>query len=299
MAEGTIIRALSGFYDVEEDGRLCRCRAKGRFRHDGSSPLVGDRVEYTPQGDGTGVISTILPRRNSFVRPAIANIDVLVFLASGASPVTDPFLIDRVSVIARHAGCEFLVVLNKCDLDPADELYTVCSRAGLSTLRTSAVTGQGVEDLRTLLHGKVSAFTGNSGVGKSSLLNALSPALSLETGEVSEKLGRGRHTTRQVAFYMLDPQTFVADTPGFASFEVEMIDAITPEELPSCFPDFLPYLSSCRFLDCRHLKEPGCAVLRAVSDGQISPSRHESYCRLYELLSRIKPWEQAEKPISR
>ena len=297
MGNGTIIRALSGFYDVEENGRICRCRAKGRFRLDGSSPLVGDRVEFTLSPDGAGVIRTILPRKNSFIRPAVANIDAMVFLASAAPPVTDPFLIDRVSVIACRAACEFIVVLNKCDLDRADALYTICTGAGFPAVRTSVVTGEGVEALRSMLSGTVCAFTGNSGVGKSSLLNALIPELDLEIGEVSDKLGRGRHTTRHVEFYPMDDRTFIADTPGFASFEVEMIDAIETEQLQCCFPDFAPFLDSCRFMDCRHLKEPGCAVLQAVEDGMIAPTRHESYRRLYDMLSQRKPWEQVQPPV--
>ncbi len=290
MAEGTIIKALSGFYTVEDSGKQFRCRAKGKFRHDGSSPLVGDRVEYTALSDSEGVVNTILPRKNSFIRPAVANIDAMVFIASGALPVTDPFLIDRVSAIAEKSSCECIICFNKIDLSPVDELYHTYRSIGFPVIRTSAETGEGIEELRTLLSGKICVFTGNSGVGKSSLLNALIPELSLETAAVSEKLGRGKHTTRHVEFFPLDENTFIADTPGFASFEVEMIDHIEPEQLQYCFPEFSPYIGQCRFLDCRHLNEPDCAVIQALKDGQIPASRHDSYRRLYEILSDRKPW---------
>lgn len=290
MGEGTIIKALSGFYTVEDSGRQIRCRAKGKFRHDGSSPLVGDRVEYTPISDSEGVVSVILPRKNSFIRPAVANIDAMVFVASGALPVTDPFLIDRVSAIAERSGCECVVCFNKSDLSPADSLYETYRSIGFTAVRTSAETGEGIDELRSAISGKVCVFTGNSGVGKTSLLNALVPGLSLETAAVSEKLGRGRHTTRHVEIFPIDGNTFIADTPGFASFEVEMIDHIEPEQLQYCFPEFAPLLGECRFQDCRHLNEPDCAVLQARKTGRIPASRHDSYRRLYEILSDRKPW---------
>lgn len=284
MAEGIIIKALSGFYYVSDGSEVVSCRAKGRFRHVSTSPLVGDRVAYTPMPDSSGVIERILPRRNSFVRPAVANIDCLVFVASAARPVTDPFLIDRISVIADHASCETIVCINKCDISDPGPLSAVYSGAGFPTVCTSAVTGEGVDGLYDLIRGKVCALAGDSGIGKSSLLNSLSPHLSLGTGEISDKLGRGRHTTRHVEFFPLEDQTFVADTPGFASFEVRMVDKIEPEQLQVHFRDFEPYLGSCRFDDCRHIAEPGCAVLAAVAAGEIAPSRHESYKKLYDIL---------------
>ena len=201
--EGIIMKALSGFYYVDDGQTVTACRGRGKLRHQKVTPLVGDRVEFTPLGDGSGSLDRILPRKNQFFRPAVANIDQLVIIASQAIPVTDPFLIDRVAAIAALKYCQVIILLNKCDLDPADELYNIYTAAGFQTLRISAETGEGLEELKPLIAGKVSAFTGNSGVGKSSILNALDPQFHLKTGEVSTALGRGRHTTRHVELFRL------------------------------------------------------------------------------------------------
>lgn len=291
MPQGVIIKALSGFYTVSTPEGVYTCKARGRFRHDGTSPLVGDRVEVLPEGKGKGRVEHVLPRRNHFIRPAVANVDQIVMFASGANPVTDPFLIDRVTAIAAHCGCETVLCVNKTDLDSADRLYEIYTGAGFPVVRTSAETGEGVEDLRELLKGRISAFTGNSGVGKSSLLNRLCPELELPVGEVSDKLGRGRHTTRHVELFDLGENTFIADTPGFASYEVELIEPIACEELQYDFREFRPYLGGCRFQDCAHLKEPDCAILGALEAGEIAPERHKSYQRLYEQAKAIPEWE--------
>ena len=268
------------------------CKARGRFRYDGCSPLVGDRVEVSFDAHGKGRIDTVLPRRNAFIRPAVANIDQLIMIAANVNPVTDPFLIDRVVAIAENADCEPVVCLNKCDLDPADHLYEIYRSIGFRVLRTSAATGLGVDELRDTLRGKTSAFTGNSGVGKSSLLNALDASFGIATGAVSERLGRGKHTTRHVELYELESGSYIADTPGFASFEVEMMCTIPKERLQFDFPDFDKYIGSCRFSDCAHLKEPGCAVTQAVAAGEIGQSRYRSYTRLYEMCAQHKFWEK-------
>lgn len=291
MVKGKIVKALSGFYYVQTENGLLACRARGKFRLDGTSPLVGDRVLCIEEDGGKGRVDHVLERKNWFVRPAVANVDALVFVASGSNPVTDPFLIDRVSVIAAESDCELIVCVNKTDLTPADDLYRICLMAGMSVVRTSAVSGEGVDELHELLKGKTSAFTGNSGVGKSSLLNRLLPGLELETAEVSEKLGRGKHTTRHVELFRLDENSFIADTPGFASFELVMMKTIAKEDLAEDFPDFRPYLGRCRFHDCAHLKEPGCAVTEAAARGEIHPSRYRSYERLYELCAKQNFWE--------
>jgi len=282
------MKALSGFYYVQLGGRLITCKARGQFRHAHMTPLVGDRVELDPDA---GTLLRILPRVNSFIRPAVANVDRMVFIACAAKPVTDPFLIDRVSVIAAAAGCSLVVVINKCDLSPGEDLVQLYQDAGFPTVRTSAATGEGLEELRSLLQGHISVFTGNSGAGKSSLLNRLIPGLALETGDISEHLGRGKHTTRHVEIYSLDDTSCVADTPGFASFEIGMIADITPEDLPSCFPDFQPCLGQCRFNDCCHLSEPDCAVTAAVRSGTIRSTRYASYVRLYDIVKNHKPWD--------
>ena len=287
---GRIVRSLSGFYDVQLPDGVRTCKARGILRREGQSPLTGDLVQVTRQGE-KGMVEAVLPRKNSFVRPAVANVDALVIFAANVNPVTEPFLIDRVAAIAGNKGVETILCVNKTDLDQAEALVRIYTHAGFRVIPTSAETGAGVEDLRRALQGKLTAFTGNSGVGKSSILNRLSPALTLPTGEVSEKLGRGRHTTRHVELFTLDPETFVMDTPGFSSFDTDQMDIILKENLQYAFPDFGPYLGQCQFQDCSHRREPDCAVRRAVERGDIEPTRYDSYLRLYEKAAQYKQWE--------
>ena len=291
MIEGIIIKALSGFYYVETADGVVACKARGKFRLDGTSPLVGDRVFLQVDRDGSGRIDAVCERKNFFIRPAVANIDALVFIAANVNPVTDPFLIDRVAVIAQEANCELIVCVNKIDLDKGDDLCGIYTAAGYRVIRTSAETGEGADELLAAMRGKVCAFTGNSGVGKSSILNVLLPEAAIPTDTVSEHLGRGRHTTRHVELYPLGDDTFVADTPGFASFEIQMIQSVSKERLQYDFPEFAPYIGKCRFLDCAHLKEPDCAVRQALAEGRIGKSRYGSYVRLYEMTAKQKPWE--------
>ena len=287
---GRILRSLSGFYDVQTEKGPVTCRARGILRKGGNSPLTGDLVEITVE-KGKGMVEKILPRKNSFVRPAVANVDALVVFAANVNPVTEPFLIDRVAAIAGDQNVQVILCVNKCDLDPAVDLVGIYEKAGFAVIRTSSETGEGVEQLRDLIRGKLTAFTGNSGVGKSSILNRLAPELNLATGEVSEKLGRGRHTTRHVELYCLEENTYVADTPGFSSFDTDQMEVILKENLQYSFPDFGPYVGKCRFDDCSHRKEPDCAVRAAVEAGDIGRSRYDSYLRLYESYSQVKLWE--------
>ena len=295
MIEGRIQKALSGFYYVDTGSEVLTCRARGKFRKDGVSPLVGDRVEVRELGNGEGFVERICPRKNAFARPAVANIDQLVIIGSGAIPKTDPFLIDRVAAIAALKGCEAIILLNKCDLDRADDLYDLYRAAGFQTLRVSAETGEGLEELKPLIAGKLSAFTGNSGVGKSSVLNALDPAFDLKVGEISEALGRGRHTTRHVELFKLSCGAEIVDSPGFSSFETDELNLEWKRRLPETFREFAPYLGQCRFVGCSHTKEKGCAVLEAVRRGDIQKKRHESYLRLYEELKPLKDWQENKK----
>ncbi len=287
---GRIVSSVSGFYDVQTDSGIVTCRGRGSLRKGQEIPLTGDWVEITAE-QGKGMVEKILPRRNRFIRPAVANVDALVVFASNVNPVTEPFLIDRVAAIAGDQEVAVHICVNKCDMDPAADLVKIYRHAGFSVIQASAVTGEGVEALRQLIAGKFTAFTGNTGVGKSSMLNALQPGLNLATGEVSEKLGRGRHTTRHVQVYSLGEDTYVADTPGFASFDTEQMDVMLKENLQYAFPDFAPYLGACQFHDCSHRAEPGCAVRQAVEADEIEKTRYESYLRLYEKSSKIKPWE--------
>ena len=287
---GRILRSLSGFYDVQTPEGLVTCRGRGSLRKNHQIPLTGDMVEITVE-KGKGMVEKILPRRNCFVRPAVANVDALVVFAANVNPVTEPFLIDRVAAIAGDQGVEVILCINKCDLDPALDLTRIYRNAGFTVISASAETGQGVDQLRKLLQGKLTAFTGNTGVGKSSMLNQLCPGLGLATGEVSEKLGRGRHTTRHVELYQLDAETYVADTPGFSSFDTDQMDVILKENLQYAFPDFGAYVGACQFHDCSHRQEPGCAVRAALAEGKIESSRYDSYLKLYEKASQIKLWE--------
>ena len=287
---GRIVRSLSGFYDVQTEDGIVTCRGRGHLRRGPDIPLTGDMVEITVE-KGRGMVEKILPRKNCFVRPAGANVDILVVFAANVNPVTEPFLIDRVTAIAGDQGVETCICVNKCDLDPGLDLASIYRHAGFTVIQTSAETGAGVEELRQLLKGKLAAFTGNSGVGKSSVLNRLCPELKLPTGEVSEKLGRGRHTTRHVELYALGDDILVADTPGFSSFDTDQMEVILKENLQYAFPDFGDFLGHCQFRDCTHRKEPGCAVTAAVASGDIEKTRYDSYLRLYEKASQIKEWE--------
>ena len=292
MSRGRIEKALSGFYYVNTGVTTLQCRARGKFRKEGMSPLVGDWVEIEDLGGGQGVVNAVLPRRNEFSRPAAANVDQLVVIASGAIPVTDPYLIDRISAIAALKGVAVLVVLNKCDLDSAEKLYDTYRHSAVPVLRVSALTGEGLPVLREAMAGKLNVLTGNSGVGKSSILNALVPEFALPTGEVSKALGRGRHTTRHTEMFSLGEDTYVIDTPGFSSFDTAELNWELKEHLPETFPEFAPFLGECHFVGCAHVKEKGCAVLQAVKEGKIPASRHHSYVRLWEELKDLKDWQQ-------
>ena len=287
---GRILRSLSGFYDVQTPEGLITCRGRGHLRKGQDVPLTGDMVEITVEGK-KGMVEKILPRKNRFIRPAVANVDALVVFAANVNPVTEPFLIDRVAAIAGDQDVQVYICINKSDLDPAEELVEIYKKAGFPVICASAQTGEGVAELKALLQGKFAAFTGNTGVGKSSMLNALCPELELATGEVSEKLGRGRHTTRHVELYRLNESTYVADTPGFSSFDTDQMDVILKENLQYAFPDFGDYVGRCQFHDCSHRAEPGCAIRSAVEAGKIGTTRYESYLRLYEKSSQVKLWE--------
>ncbi len=288
--EGVVLKGVGGNYDVACGDEILRCRAGGKVRRETGLLVCGDRVTVKRSG-GEGYILERHPRRNGLIRPAIANIDQLVILASEAPPVTDPYLIDKVTVIALYQGIDPIIVLNKSDLAPSEGLFRAYTQAGFPVVRASAVTGEGIDELRGLLSGKVSAFTGNSAIGKSSLLNRLDGRFALRVGGMSEKIGRGRHTTRHVELLRLENGGFVADTPGFSTFDAVRMERLTADTLQHYFPEIDRLFGQCRFSDCRHSKEPGCAVREAVERGEIAKSRHESYCTLLEEVSNQKLWE--------
>lgn len=281
MGEGLIVRSLSGFYTVADGSEFIECRARGKLKLDGVPPLVGDRVAYSRNAGGKGMLESLLPRKNSFIRPAVANIDLFVIVLSSVPPVSDYTLVDRMIASAEKHGCRVLLVENKLDLAPDSHRFDLYEEAGFDRIRTSAVTGEGLEALLSRLSGVTAAFAGNSGVGKSSLLNAIDPTLFLSTAEVSEKLGRGKHTTRHVELFPLPGGGRLADTPGFGSFDLQETEPeFFKEEVQLCFREFEPYRNRCRYLDCYHLKEPDCAVREAVEAKKIALSRYRSYCSL-------------------
>ena len=293
--EGLVRKGIGGFYTVETPEGFFTCTARGRFRKERISPYAGDRVRILGEEDGTGALEEILPRRNFLVRPPLANLDQLFIVSSLRDPYPEPLIIDKTIAVAELEGIQPALVLTKTDLEDASSLKAIYDLAGVPCLVVSSVTGEGVDQVRKLLAGKVSAFTGNSGVGKSTLLNALFPRLELKTGEISQKLGRGRHTTREVELYKLEDGGYVADTPGFSTFEIERYRLTEKECLVHGFREFEPYLGQCQFTSCSHTCEKGCAILQAVEEGKIARSRHESYCAMYQEIKDVKQWQQKNK----
>jgi len=287
---GLLIRAHGGFFDVEtEPGYILPCRARGRLHLDGTEPLPGDRVRWKEDEHhkGFGILTGIEPRKNVFIRPNMANLQQMVYVASVARPRTDPYLIDLMSVVAGKANCEFLLCINKIDMEPPDHLSTIYQHCDFPVLAVSAQTEEGIDELRKKLSGKISAFTGNSGVGKTSLLNLLLPGIDREVAGISEKHGRGRHTTRLTELFPLPDSGYIADTPGFAALEFGRIAAMEPAEIALSFSEFPT--DRCRFPDCVHRSEPDCAVRNAVEEGKVPASRYQSYLRmLQERPSTIK-----------
>lgn len=288
------MKSLGGFYyvsDPQRRGELIECRARGVFRQQNIKPCVGDwvQVELTPQGKG--YVLQVQPRKNSLVRPPLANLDQLVLVVSIADPAPNAFVLDKLIAIAEYQQIEPVVVITKCDLADPAEFAEIYRRAGFVVLQTKTLEHQGIEEVMEVLRDKTSAFCGNSGAGKSTLLNAIDPRLSLDTGDISQKLGRGRHTTRHVELYELPQGGFVADTPGFSAVDLEKFQIILKDELADCFREMRQYEGKCRFRGCSHTKEAGCAVLEAVKNGEIAQSRHQSYLALYEQAKNIKEWE--------
>ena len=281
---GLLLSAISSFYQVWADDRSILCRARGKLRLDEIEPVPGDTVtwEWDKDHPGNGVVTGIGPRTNVFIRPSIANVSRIVFVASAARPATDPFLVDCMSVVARENACDFLLCINKSDLDSGEDLQKDFYNCGFPVFRVSAATGEGISVLKEELTEGISVFTGNSGVGKSSLLNMLLPELKQETQAVSEKHGRGKHTTRHTELFRFRSSAWVADTPGFAALEIRRLSKLSESELQQHFPEFPRGV--CRFPDCRHDREPDCAVKQQVSEGSISPSRYQSYLRMLKEL---------------
>ena len=297
-SEGLILRGIGGFYYVETPDGVFECRARGVFRKMGLTPLPGDHVRLKVSADGTGAVEEILPRRNVLARPPVANIDRLVIVVSTCEPSPNMIVIDRMIAEAEAAGIEPVLAVSKIDLHHADALSQIYGKTGIRLFCVSSIGAEGTAGLETILPGKITAFTGNSGVGKSTLLNGMFGEFHQQTGEISRKLGRGRHTTRQVDLLKLHGGGYVIDTPGFSSLDTDFSGEVTKENLAECFREFRPYLNRCRFSSCSHTCEEGCAVIQAVRDGKISASRHESYVEIYREMKEKKTWQKKEKSAS-
>lgn len=283
---GIIIKCLGGLYTVESPDGIYECKARGVFRARGISPAAGDRV--TVSG---GVITDIAERRNYLVRPPLANLDRIIFVVSTVSPAPNPLILDKFIAIAEYKGIEPAVIITKNDLGDGSSIRDTYRSIGITVLEADYSDPTSIQRIRELLSGRISAFTGNSGAGKSTLLNAVDPELNIATGEISKKLGRGRHTTRHAELYKLKEGGYIADTPGFSTFETNRYDIIRKEELADCFREFSGFTDKCRFRDCSHTCEKGCAVLEAVEQGIIPKIRHESYCTMYDEAKQLKEWE--------
>ena len=287
---GIITKITGGFYYVEAAGDVYECKARGVFRKRGMTPLVGDTVDITIPADGYCSVDKIHERKNSLIRPAVANLDTLIVVSSVREPNVNLYLVDKMTAAAVNKGIEPVVVFTKSDLEPADDLVEIYRKAGVKAFQFSAIDLRGLDGIKAELNGKISAFCGNSGVGKSTLMNALFPELELKTGEISDKLGRGRHTTRTVELFKKHGG-YIADTPGFSTVDIERFELIKKDELKFAFPEFEEYFGSCRFNSCNHVCEKGCRVIEAVEKGVIPASRHESYVRMYNEVKDIKEWE--------
>ncbi len=297
---GTVIKGLGGLYETRLDGGgTVSARGKGILKKDDGKLLVGDRVEIAVDESGKGetVIERILERKNALIRPPLANVTVMVLTAAAVSPLPSLENLDRMLAVCEYMGIVPLLAVTKTDLDggAARELASLYENAGYDTFQIDSLAGEGTEPLLAALrerteNGGIAAFAGASGVGKSTLLTALFPSLSLETGSISEKTRRGKHTTRSVELFPF-ADGYVADTPGFSLLDFERFDFLPFDALASSFRDFTPYIGACRYDDCTHLKEEGCAVLEAVREGKLAPSRHESYAALYPILKAKKAYE--------
>ena len=291
--QGILMKSIGGFYYVRCDNKDFECKARGNFRKRGSSPVVGDKVLISVPDEGFAAIEEILPRKNKLKRPALANIDTLVIVCSTVDPSPNYTIIDKMTAAAVNNNMIPVIVVSKNDLQNGDEIAEIYRNSDILVFQCSPDNAEEVVRLKEYLKGKVSAFTGNSGVGKSTLLNQLFENLDLQTGIISEKLGRGKHTTRVVELFEIDG-CIVADTPGFSTVDLQRYEMIDKTQLQYCFPEFEKYLGECQFTSCAHVCEKGCRILEAVEDGEIEKSRHRSYVTMYNEVKDIKAWQFKE-----
>ena len=294
---GILLKIIAGFCYVEAGNKIYECKPRGNMRKNGMGIFAGDNVEFSELSEDKGVIEKVLPRKNSLIRPPLANIDRLFIISSHNTPAPNATLIDRLAAIAESKDIEPIIIFNKADLGDFTEWKNIYEKSGFNTFVVSANDNSSINDLKEYLMNSngISAFTGNSGVGKSSILNAIFPQLQLQTGAVSEKLGRGKHTTRHVELYKISNNSYIADTPGFSSLDIQKFEILLKDELPGFFSDFRDFVNECKFTSCSHTKEKGCAVIDAVNNGEIQPSRYNSYITIYNEIKDIKEWELKKK----
>ena len=285
---GIITKGIGGFYYVEVANAIYECKARGIFRKNKITPFVGDRVEISVNENAENTIDAILDRKNFLIRPPVSNIDNLIIVVSTVEPKPNFFVIDKMITLAEYKNIEPYIVISKTDLSSYDEIVNIYKDTGISIITLD--TDDSIQRIKEIMKGKISAFTGNSGVGKTTLLNKLDTSLNLSTGAISDKLGRGRHTTRQAQLFNVC-EGFVIDTPGFSSLEFDKTEIIKKDELPYCFREFREYLGGCKFTSCSHVNDKGCLICQAVKDGLINETRHNSYVQLYNQAKEIKEWE--------
>ncbi len=290
VKQGLLLQSIGGFYYVEAADAVYECKARGALRREGVTPVAGDKVTITVADEGHGVLESVAPRRNVLVRPPVSNLDCLAVVTSVAQPRPNLLVIDKMLALAEDNGIEPILVITKTDLQGEDFPEDTYRRAGFTVFSVTVTAPDSVLPLKAFLKGKLTAFTGNSGVGKTSLLNLLDPTLQRETGEISQKLGRGRHTTRSAVLLPLPNGGYLADTPGFSSLDTERLLTIDKERLEDCFREFNNHIGHCRFTGCSHVHEPDCAVRAAVETGEIALTRYNSYVTMYREAAARKVW---------
>ncbi len=285
--EGLVLSALNGRYTLEHDGQIIICRCGTKIRKTDGRILAGDRVLFRDNGDGNGFITSLVPRKNSLIRPPPANIDLLAMVVAPKDPAPYLYNLDLLSVIAEKNNVECAIIITKSDLMDCSEIKEIYSKTPFKVIETSSKEQIGIEKVKELFNKKVCVLCGASGVGKSTLINSIYPHLKLETGELSEKIARGKNTTRVTELFPLGESTYLADTPGFTAVNTELYCSIDHKELYTLFPDFLDFTCDCRYSDCTHTKETDCGITKAVENGRISKERHESYKKLYLELKSV------------
>ena len=286
--KGIITKGIGGFYYVEVANATYECKARGIFRKNKITPLVGDSVEISVNDNAENTIDLIYDRKNFLIRPPVSNNDNLIIVVSTVEPKPNFFVIDKLIATAEYKNVEPYIVISKTDLSSQDEIIYAYQNSGIKVI--SLNNEDSIEEIKSIMNNKISAFTGNSGVGKTTLLNRLDNTLNLSTGAISDKLGRGRHTTRQAQLFNVCGG-YVIDTPGFSSFEFEKTEVIRKDDLAYCFREFREYLGTCKFTSCAHVNDKGCSICEAVQNGEISEIRHNSYIQLYNQAKEIKEWE--------